>query len=123
MGIFSCDAALRSAAMSLECFRHGNFLESVKQHSDAGIILQETWILMFFRGYFSQGDERYFIEPLSPTNRDEQEHALFKHDPEAKKTNVTCGTDDLLWTHVALPAISVVVCIPFFFYVDWSRVS
>ena len=70
---------------------------------------------MFFRGYFSQGDERYFIEPLSPTNRDEQEHALFKHDPEAKKTNATCGRDDLLWAHVARSATSLVVCIPFFF--------
>ncbi|XP_036884722.1 disintegrin and metalloproteinase domain-containing protein 28 isoform X1 [Sturnira hondurensis] len=60
------------------------------------------------RGYFSQGDEMYFIEPLSPMNLDEQEHVLFKHDPEAKKTNVTCGMIDLPWAHVALPATSLV---------------
>ncbi|XP_032326731.1 disintegrin and metalloproteinase domain-containing protein 28 [Camelus ferus] len=52
------------------------------------------------RGYFSQGDQRYFIEPLSPANHDEQEHALFKHDPNEKNTdNRTCGMDDMLWTH------------------------
>ncbi|XP_054434768.1 disintegrin and metalloproteinase domain-containing protein 28 [Pteronotus mesoamericanus] len=51
------------------------------------------------RGYFSHGDERYFIEPLSPTNWDEQGHALFKHNPDTKNTNATCGTDDLLWAH------------------------
>ncbi|XP_045709345.1 disintegrin and metalloproteinase domain-containing protein 28 isoform X6 [Phyllostomus hastatus] len=59
-------------------------------------------------GYFSQGEERYFIKPLSPTNWDEQEHALFMHDPEAKKTDATCGADDLLWAHVAPPATSLV---------------
>ncbi|KAB1256021.1 Disintegrin and metalloproteinase domain-containing protein 28, partial [Camelus dromedarius] len=52
------------------------------------------------RGYFSQGDQRYFIEPLSPANHDEQEHALFKHDPNEENTdNRTCGMDDMLWTH------------------------
>lgn len=75
---------------------------------------------MFSRGYFSQGDERYFIEPLSPTYQDEQEHALFKHDPEEKKNDSTCGTDDISWAHgsrqnIALPAASLVVCIPLFF--------
>ncbi|XP_016069666.1 PREDICTED: disintegrin and metalloproteinase domain-containing protein 28 [Miniopterus natalensis] len=50
------------------------------------------------RGYFSLGDERYFIEPLSPENQDEQEHALFKHDPD-EKTNSSCGMDDILWAH------------------------
>ncbi|XP_035888584.1 disintegrin and metalloproteinase domain-containing protein 28 isoform X5 [Phyllostomus discolor] len=59
------------------------------------------------RGYFSQGEERYFIKPLSPTNWDEQEHALFMHDPEAKKTDATCGADDLLWAHGAPPATSL----------------
>ncbi|XP_029806243.1 disintegrin and metalloproteinase domain-containing protein 28 [Suricata suricatta] len=51
------------------------------------------------RGYFSQGDQRYFIEPLSPTNQDAQEHALFKYDPEEDKANGTCGMDDMLWVH------------------------
>ncbi|XP_006930695.3 disintegrin and metalloproteinase domain-containing protein 28 isoform X2 [Felis catus] len=65
------------------------------------------------RGYFSQGDQRYFIEPLSPTNQDAQEHALFKYDPEEKKANSTCGTDDILWVHgsrqnVFPPATSLV---------------
>lgn len=65
------------------------------------------------RGYFSQGDERYFIEPLSPTNQDEQEHVLFKHDPD-EKTNSSCGMDDVLWAHgswrnMAPPATSVVI--------------
>lgn len=74
---------------------------------------------MFFRGYFSLGDERYFIEPLSPENQDEQEHALFKHDPD-EKTNSSCGMDDILWAHgsqqnVAPSATSLVVCIPLFF--------
>ncbi|XP_020009132.2 disintegrin and metalloproteinase domain-containing protein 28 [Castor canadensis] len=51
------------------------------------------------RGYFTQGDERYFIEPLRPTNQDEQEHALFKDDPNEDKANGTCGTDDVLGVH------------------------
>ncbi|XP_049626787.1 disintegrin and metalloproteinase domain-containing protein 28 [Suncus etruscus] len=50
------------------------------------------------RGYFSQGDQNYFIEPLGPTNLDEQEHALFKHDPE-EKTDSSCGMDDVLWAN------------------------
>lgn len=75
---------------------------------------------MFFRGYFSQGDERYFIEPLGSANQDEQEHALFKHDPNEKKDNSTCGMDDMLWAHtsrrnVTPPVTSLLVCIPLFF--------
>ncbi|XP_066207957.1 disintegrin and metalloproteinase domain-containing protein 28 isoform X2 [Saccopteryx leptura] len=53
------------------------------------------------RGYFRQGDNKYFIEPLSPANQDEQEHALFKHDPDEEKTNSTCGMDNMLWAHVS----------------------
>ncbi|XP_045441863.1 disintegrin and metalloproteinase domain-containing protein 28 isoform X3 [Pipistrellus kuhlii] len=53
------------------------------------------------RGYFSQGDERYFIEPLGSANQDEQQHALFKHDPNEKKDNSTCGMDDMLWAHTS----------------------
>lgn len=49
------------------------------------------------RGYFSQGDQKYFIEPLSLTNQDEQEHALFKHDPKEQKTNSSCGMTDTIW--------------------------
>nr|XP_019569677.1 PREDICTED: disintegrin and metalloproteinase domain-containing protein 28 isoform X1 [Rhinolophus sinicus] len=64
------------------------------------------------RGYFSQGDERYFIEPLGLTNQDAQAHALFKHDPDEKQANSTCGMDDMLWAHgswqnVAPPATSL----------------
>lgn len=78
---------------------------------------------MFFRGYFSQGEERYFIEPLSSTNQDEQEHALFKHDPDEKEANSTCGMDDMSWAHtsrqnVTPPATSLLVCIPLFFMWD-----
>ncbi|XP_045391263.1 disintegrin and metalloproteinase domain-containing protein 28 isoform X4 [Lemur catta] len=51
------------------------------------------------RGYFSQGDQRYFIEPLGPTNEDGQEHALFKYDPSEETDNSTCGMDDVLWVH------------------------
>ncbi|XP_023444877.1 disintegrin and metalloproteinase domain-containing protein 28 isoform X2 [Dasypus novemcinctus] len=66
------------------------------------------------RGYFSQGDQRYYIEPLSPTNRDGQEHALFKHDPEEKNATSTCGLDDVLWAHgtwqnVAPPANTLIL--------------
>ncbi|ELK08273.1 Disintegrin and metalloproteinase domain-containing protein 28, partial [Pteropus alecto] len=65
------------------------------------------------RGYFSQGDEKYFIKPLSPTYQDEQEHALFKHDLEEKKSDSTCGMDDISWPHgsrqnIAPPATSLV---------------
>ncbi|XP_059551941.1 disintegrin and metalloproteinase domain-containing protein 28 [Myotis daubentonii] len=65
------------------------------------------------RGYFRQGDERYFIEPLSPANQDEQEHALFKHEPDEKKAHSTCGMDDMIWAHtsrknVTPPATSLV---------------
>ena len=75
---------------------------------------------MFFRGYFSQGDQKYFIEPLSPTNQDEQEHALFKHDPDEQKTNSNCGMDDMLWVpeihQNAVPsATRLVVCLLLFF--------
>lgn len=74
---------------------------------------------MFFRGYFSQGDQKYFIEPLSPTNQDGQKHALFSYDPE-EKTNSTCGTDDILRAHgsrqsMVLPATSLAVCILSYF--------
>ncbi|XP_005670491.2 disintegrin and metalloproteinase domain-containing protein 28 isoform X1 [Sus scrofa] len=51
------------------------------------------------RGYFSQGEQRYFIEPLSPTAQDEQEHALFKDEPQEQQTNSDCGMDDVLWAH------------------------
>ncbi|XP_065802990.1 disintegrin and metalloproteinase domain-containing protein 28 isoform X1 [Muntiacus reevesi] len=63
------------------------------------------------RGYFSQGDQKYFIEPLSLTNQDEQEHALFKHDPEEQKTNSSCGMTDTIWApgiHLkAIPSTSL----------------
>ncbi|KAJ1059498.1 hypothetical protein K5549_018886, partial [Capra hircus] len=59
------------------------------------------------RGYFSQGDQKYFIKPLGLTNQDEQEHALFKHNPEEQKTNSSCGMNDTIWAPgIHLKAIS-----------------
>ncbi|XP_048186945.1 disintegrin and metalloproteinase domain-containing protein 28 [Perognathus longimembris pacificus] len=49
------------------------------------------------RGYFSHRGARYFIEPLSHRNQDDQEHALFKEDPEGDIANGTCGMADELW--------------------------
>ncbi|ELW72192.1 Disintegrin and metalloproteinase domain-containing protein 7 [Tupaia chinensis] len=84
-----------------DCYYQGYITN--EKVSDASI--STCWGL---RGYFSQGDQKYFIEPLSPTNQDGQEHALFKYDPEERKANSTCGIDDILRAHgsgqnVALP--------------------
>ncbi|XP_051016723.1 disintegrin and metalloproteinase domain-containing protein 28 [Acomys russatus] len=49
------------------------------------------------RGYFSQGDETYFIEPLSSESLDEQAHALFKDDPNEVQENGSCGVDSVPW--------------------------
>uniref|UniRef100_A0A0P6K5X1 Disintegrin and metalloproteinase domain-containing protein 28 isoform 1 preproprotein n=1 Tax=Heterocephalus glaber TaxID=10181 RepID=A0A0P6K5X1_HETGA len=49
------------------------------------------------RGYFSQGDQRYFIEPLSSAQHDEQEHALFRDEPSHSQADHSCGMDDILW--------------------------
>ncbi|XP_042839143.1 disintegrin and metalloproteinase domain-containing protein 28 isoform X4 [Panthera tigris] len=89
-----------------DCYYQGHVIN--EKVSDASISTCRG-----LRGYFSQGDQRYFIEPLSPTNQDAQEHALFKYDPEEKKANSTCGTDDILWVHgsrqnVVPPATSLV---------------
>ncbi|OWK07224.1 hypothetical protein Celaphus_00017133, partial [Cervus elaphus hippelaphus] len=47
----------------------------------------------------------------SPQIMDEQEHALFKHDPEEQKTNSSCGMTDTIWapgTHLkAIPSTSL----------------
>ncbi|XP_030879993.1 disintegrin and metalloproteinase domain-containing protein 28 isoform X1 [Leptonychotes weddellii] len=88
-----------------DCYYQGHIVN--EKVSDASISTCRG-----LRGYFSQGDQKYFIEPLSPTNQDGQEHALFKYDPE-EKTNSTCGMDDILWAHgsrqsVVLPATSLV---------------
>lgn len=69
---------------------------------------------MFLRGYFSQTDERYFIEPLSSEILDEQAHALFKDDPKEDQENSNCGVDDALWLQglhqdVVLPATRLIV--------------
>ncbi|KAB0352753.1 hypothetical protein FD754_017610, partial [Muntiacus muntjak] len=78
-----------------ELYYHSHFLDG------------ETEVI----GYFSQGDQKYFIEPLSLTNQDEQEHALFKHDPEEQKTNSSCGMTDTIWApgiHLkAIPSTSL----------------
>uniref|UniRef100_A0A5F9CYX8 ADAM metallopeptidase domain 28 n=1 Tax=Oryctolagus cuniculus TaxID=9986 RepID=A0A5F9CYX8_RABIT len=89
-----------------DCYYQGHILN--EKLSDASISTCRG-----LRGYFSQGDERYFIEPLSSTNQDEQEHALFKYDPDENKASSSCGMDDLLWAHgsqqnVDLPASRLV---------------
>ncbi|EGV91981.1 Disintegrin and metalloproteinase domain-containing protein 28, partial [Cricetulus griseus] len=65
------------------------------------------------RGYFSQGDERYFIEPLNSVSLDEHAHAVFKDDPNEDQANSSCGVDDVLWQrrlhqNVALPATRMI---------------
>lgn len=52
---------------------------------------------MLLRGYFSQGDERYFIEPLRSVSLDEHAHAVFKDDPNEDQANSSCGVDDVRW--------------------------
>ncbi|KAJ8798534.1 hypothetical protein J1605_016679 [Eschrichtius robustus] len=73
-----------------DCYYQGHIIN--EKLSDASISTCRG-----LRGYFSQGDQKYFIEPSSPTNQDEQEHALFKHDPDEQRTNSNCGMDDMLW--------------------------
>ncbi|CAK7322095.1 Disintegrin and metalloproteinase domain-containing protein 28 [Vulpes lagopus] len=89
-----------------DCYYQGHIIN--EKVSDASISTCRG-----LRGYFSQGDQKYLIEPLSPTNDDGQEHALFKYDPHEKKTNSTCGMDNILWAHgsrqsVVLPATRLV---------------
>ncbi|GAB1299045.1 Disintegrin and metalloproteinase domain-containing protein 28 [Apodemus speciosus] len=65
------------------------------------------------RGYFSQGVDKYFIEPLSSENLDEQAHALFKDDPNEDQEKSNCGVDDALWfpglhQGVVLPATRLI---------------
>ncbi|XP_058526010.1 disintegrin and metalloproteinase domain-containing protein 28 isoform X2 [Ochotona princeps] len=72
-----------------DCYYHGHILN--EKFSDASISTCRG-----LRGYFSQGDERYFIEPLSPTNHDEQAHALSKYDADENKTHSSCGVNDVL---------------------------
>ncbi|KAG8518197.1 Disintegrin and metalloproteinase domain-containing protein 28, partial [Galemys pyrenaicus] len=88
-----------------DCYYQGHIIN--EKVSDASISTCRG-----LRGYFSQGDERYFIEPLGPTDQDEQEHALFRYDPD-ENTNGSCGMDDKLWAHgsqrnVVAPARSLV---------------
>ncbi|XP_057576626.1 disintegrin and metalloproteinase domain-containing protein 28 [Hippopotamus amphibius kiboko] len=88
-----------------DCYYQGHIIN--EKFSDASISTCRG-----LRGYFSQGDQRYFIEPLSPTNQDEQEHALYKYDPDKQKINNSCGMDDMLWVpeihrNVVPPATSL----------------
>ncbi|XP_012889855.1 PREDICTED: disintegrin and metalloproteinase domain-containing protein 28 [Dipodomys ordii] len=88
------------------CYYQGHVINA--ETSDASISTCEG-----LRGYFSQGGERYFIEPLSHRNQDDQEHALFKEDPEEDVVNATCGLGDVLRAHqshhsVDLPATRVI---------------
>lgn len=69
---------------------------------------------MLLRGYFSQGDERYFIEPLRSVSLDEHAHAVFKDDPNEDQTNSSCGVDDVRWQqglhgNVVPPATRLIV--------------
>ncbi|XP_021059316.1 disintegrin and metalloproteinase domain-containing protein 28 isoform X2 [Mus pahari] len=65
------------------------------------------------RGYISHGNEKYFIEPLSSENLDEQAHALFKDDSNEDQEKSNCGVDDALWLQglhqeVVLPATRLI---------------
>ncbi|XP_070924586.1 disintegrin and metalloproteinase domain-containing protein 28 [Macaca nemestrina] len=88
-----------------DCYYQGHIIN--EKDSDASISTCRG-----LRGYFSQGNQRYFIEPLSPIHRDGQEHALFKYDPDEKNYDSTCGTDGVLWAHdlqnIARPATRLV---------------
>nr|XP_008977359.3 disintegrin and metalloproteinase domain-containing protein 28 isoform X4 [Callithrix jacchus] len=89
-----------------DCYYQGHILN--EEVSDASISTCRG-----LRGYFNQGNQRYFIEPLSSINWDGQEHALFKYDPDEKNYNSTCRMDGVLWTHgfqwrIALPATRLV---------------
>uniref|UniRef100_A0A2K6G0Z8 ADAM metallopeptidase domain 28 n=1 Tax=Propithecus coquereli TaxID=379532 RepID=A0A2K6G0Z8_PROCO len=83
-----------------DCYYQGHIIN--EKVSDASISTCRG-----LRGYFSQGDQRYFIEPLSPTNQDGQEHALFKYDPSEENDNSTCGMDDVLWAHGLLENVDL----------------
>nr|XP_055151688.1 disintegrin and metalloproteinase domain-containing protein 28 isoform X2 [Symphalangus syndactylus] len=88
-----------------DCYYQGHIIN--EKVSDASISTCRG-----LRGYFSQGNQRYFIEPLSPIHRDGQEHALFKYDPNEKNYDGTCGMDGVLWAHdlqnIVLPATRLV---------------
>ncbi|XP_021797835.1 disintegrin and metalloproteinase domain-containing protein 28 isoform X2 [Papio anubis] len=88
-----------------DCYYQGHIIN--EKDSDASISTCRG-----LRGYFSQGNQRYFIEPLRPIHRDGQEHALFKYDPDEKNYDSTCGTDGVLWAHdlqnIARPATRLV---------------
>ncbi|KAM4836875.1 disintegrin and metalloproteinase domain-containing protein 28 [Thomomys bottae] len=89
-----------------DCYYQGHIIN--EKASDASISTCGG-----LRGYFSQGGERYFIEPLSHRNQDDQEHALFREDPEEDVASGSCGMDDALWAHrtqhsVDLPATRLV---------------
>ncbi|XP_075413323.1 disintegrin and metalloproteinase domain-containing protein 28 [Tenrec ecaudatus] len=80
-----------------DCYYHGYLIN--EQVSDASISTCRG-----LRGYFSHGDQKYFIEPLSPADQVEQAHALFKDDPHKMKVNGTCEMDDVIWAHENPPA-------------------
>ncbi|KFO38109.1 Disintegrin and metalloproteinase domain-containing protein 28 [Fukomys damarensis] len=75
-----------------DCYYQGRIIN--EKVSDASISTCRG-----LRGYFSQGDRRYFIEPLSSAQRDEQEHALFRDEPRDRQADHSCGMDDVPWTH------------------------
>lgn len=85
---FTGEEVITSPQIVDDCYYQGYIIN--ENVSDASISTCKG-----LRGYFSQGDQRYFIEPLGPTDQAEQRHALYQD--ASLKTNSTCGTDDMVF--------------------------
>ncbi|KAM7321362.1 hypothetical protein ACRRTK_019454 [Alexandromys fortis] len=79
-----------SPQIMVNCYYQGHIID--EKDSEASISMCDG-----LRGYFSQGDERYFIEPLRSGSLDEHAHAVFKDDPNEDQANSSCGVDDARW--------------------------
>ncbi|KAK7820676.1 hypothetical protein U0070_026220, partial [Myodes glareolus] len=79
-----------SPQIMVNCYYQGHIID--EEASEASISTCDG-----LRGYFSQGDERYFIEPLRSVSPDEHAHAVFKDDPNEDQANSSCGVDDARW--------------------------
>ncbi|XP_075805207.1 disintegrin and metalloproteinase domain-containing protein 28 [Microtus pennsylvanicus] len=79
-----------SPQIVVNCYYQGHIID--EKDSEASISMCDG-----LRGYFSQGDERYFIEPLRSVSLDEHAHAVFKNDPNEDHANSSCGVDDVRW--------------------------
>ncbi|XP_004630792.1 disintegrin and metalloproteinase domain-containing protein 28 [Octodon degus] len=89
-----------------DCYYQGHIMN--EKISDASISTCRG-----LRGYFSQGDQRYYIEPLYATRQADQGHALFRDEPSDDQDGGSCGMDDVLWPggpheHVASQATRLV---------------